>query len=333
MRVLFIGGTGNISSAVSRLAIANGVELYHLNRGQRKVEIAGVKSIRADIHDPAAAAKALGEQRWDCVVNWIAFHPRDVEVDLELFRGRTQQYIFISSASVYQKPPTHPIITESTPLCNPYWEYSRNKIACEERLNRAYREEAFPITIVRPSLTYDTVIPLAIGGWGDYTIVDRMKRGLPVVVHGDGASLWTTTHSEDFAKGFVGLLGNQQAIGHAFHITSDEVLTWNQHYEAVAAAIGVKPNLVHIPSDALSDICDKLGQPWMRGSLLGDKTWSCIFDNTKIKRFVPGFQATITFAEGMRKTIAWYHADPARCKVTPEKDDIVAKILKAWQER
>lgn len=333
MRVLFIGGTGNISAAVSRLAIARGIELYHLNRGQRKVEIAGVESIRGDIHDAAATAKALEGMTWDCVANFIAYTPADMERDLELFRGKTGQYIFISSASAYQKPPTHPIITESTPLYNPIWEYSRNKIACEERLNKAYREEDFPITIVRPSLTYDCTIPLPIAGWDNYTIVDRMKRGLPVVVHGDGSSLWTTTHSEDFAKGFVGLIGNQQATGNAFHITSDEILTWNQHYEAVAAAVGVKPNLVHIPSETIADICEKLGQPRVRGSLLGDKSWSCVFDNTKIKRFVPGYQATISFAEGMRRTMAWFHADPARCKVTPEKDDIIAQILKAWQGR
>ncbi len=333
MRVLFIGGTGNISTAVSHLAIANGIELYHLNRGQRKVEIAGVKSIRADIHDAAAAAKALEGMRWDCVANYIAYKVEDIEADLNLFRGKTQQYIFISSASAYQKPPTHPIITESTPLYNPVWEYSRNKIACEERLNKAYREEDFPITIVRPSLTYDCAIPLPIAGWDNYTIVDRMKRGMAIPVHGDGSSLWTTTHSEDFAKGFVGLIGNQQATGNAFHITSDEILTWNQHYEAVAAAVGVKPNLVHIPSETIADICDRLGQSRVRGSLLGDKSWSCVFDNTKIKRFVPGYQATISLAEGMRRTMAWFHADPARCKVTPEKDDIIAQILKAWQER
>ena len=330
MRILFIGGTGNISSAVSRLAIAHGIDLYHLNRGQRAADIPGVKTIHADIRDTAAATKALADQQWDCVVNWIAFTVPDIERDLELFRNKTAQYIFISSASVYQKPPTHPVITESTPLYNPHWEYSRNKIACEDRLTKEYRERGFPITIVRPSLTYDTVIPVALGGWTDYTIVDRIKRGLPIIVHGDGSSLWTITHADDFAKGFVPLLGHQQTIGHAFHITSDEVLTWNQIYEALASAAGAKANLVHIPSDRIADICDKLGVPWVRGGLLGDKTWSCIFDNTKIKTFAPGYCATIPFAQGIRRTLAWFESDPSRCKLTPEKDDLIARILAEW---
>jgi nucleoside-diphosphate-sugar epimerase len=198
---------------------------------------------------------------------------------------------------------------------------------------QAYREEGFPITIVRPSLTYDNAIPVAIGGWGDYTIIDRMKKGKPVVVHGDGTSLWTITHSEDFAKGLVGLLANQQAIGNAFHITSDEVLTWNQIYEAVAAAAGVKANLLHIPSDVIISICEKLGQPWMRGNLLGDKAWSAIFDNSKVKRFVPGYVATIPFAEGMQRTIKAMESDPARMAVKPDKEDLVAQILEKWEKR
>ncbi|HVN47454.1 MAG TPA: SDR family oxidoreductase, partial [Bacteroidota bacterium] len=235
MKVLFIGGTGNISTSVSKLALSRGVELYLLNRGIRKSEIPGAKNLVGDIHSPDVAA-VLKNHTWDVVVDWIAFTEQDVERDVRLFRGKTKQYIFISSASAYQKPVSSPMITESTPLANPFWEYSRNKIACELKLNEYYRSEQFPITIVRPSHTYDTIIPFPIGG--DYTIVDRLKHGKKILVHGDGTSLWVVTHAEDFAKGFVGLLGNPHSIGHAFHITSDEVLTWNQIVESVASAVG-----------------------------------------------------------------------------------------------
>lgn len=328
MRVLFIGGTGNISMASTRLALERGIELWHLNRGRQAVP--GVHSVVADIRKPAEAAAALRDARFDAVVNWVAFDAADIERDVELFAGRTDQYIFISSASAYQKPPSHPVITESTPLANPYWDYSRKKIAAEERLLQLWRERDFPATIVRPSLTYDTVIPLAVGGWTDYRIIERMRRGLPVVVPGDGTSLWTITHADDFAKGLVGLLGHQQAIGHAFHITSDEILTWDQIYQATAAAAGGVANIVHIPSDVIADICDGLGQPWMRGSLLGDKSHSVIFDNTKIKRFVPGFCCTIPYARGIRRTIEWFEADPARRRI-PDGPDVVQQILDRWK--
>lgn len=294
LKVLFIGGTGNISTSVSKLCVNRGIDIYLLNRGSRKVNIPGVKTILADISNVNETSTALKEHNWDVVVNWIAFHPSDVERDINLFRNKTKQYIFISSASIYQKPLSHPIITESTPLCNPYWEYSRNKITCEEILNRAYRQEGFPITIVRPSHTYDTVIPVAIGGWTEYTIIDRMKKGKKIIVHGDGTSLWTLTHAEDFAKAFTGLLGHQQAIGHAFHITSDEILTWNQIYQAVAQAAGCEANIVHIPSDFICKCEDSL-----TGDLIGDKTHSVIFDNTKIKTFVPDFKAVIPFKQGI----------------------------------
>lgn len=331
MKVLFIGGTGNISTAVSRLAVARGVELWHLNRG-RRTALDGVRTITADIHAKDAAA-ALADHRWDAVVNWIAFHPADVERDLSLFAGRTQQYLFISSASVYQKPPTHPVITESTPLANPYWPYSQQKIACEDRLMQAYREHGFPLTIVRPSLTYDTVIPTAIGGWTDFGIIQRLRAGRPVIIHGDGSSIWSVTHSEDFAKGFVGLLGHQQACGHAFHITTDELLTWNQIYEAVAAAAGAELNAVHMPSDWLAEEARRLGHEGFGGGLLGDKTWSVIFDNSKIKRFVPDFAATIPFAEGIRRTMAWFDADPARQQVNEAGGRLIDDLLLAWRRR
>ncbi|MBN1997311.1 SDR family oxidoreductase [candidate division KSB1 bacterium] len=331
MKVLFIGGTGNISSAVSRLAVDRGIDLYLLNRGKRQVDIPKARQIKTDILNPTAARSALGKQMWDVVVNWIAFKEDDINRDLELFRGKTKQYIFISSASAYQKPLSHPVITESTPLANPYWDYSRDKIACEERLNRAYRDEGFPITIVRPSLTYDTVIPVAIGSWDDYTIIDRMKKGGKVIVHGDGSSLWTITHSEDFAKGFVGLLGHQQAIGQAFHITSDEILTWDQIYQAVAEAAGVKANIVHIASDFICDVADTLGQSWMRGNLLGDKAVSAIFDNSKIKRFVPDFTATIPFRTGIKRTVQWFEAKPERMVIHKDNKNFMDKVLAAYE--
>jgi nucleoside-diphosphate-sugar epimerase len=327
VKVLFIGGTGNISTSVSRLCVERGIDLYLLNRGTRKVEIPKAKIILGDIRQPEKLTSVLEDHQWDAVVNWIAFAEDDIERDIRLFSGKSKQYVFISSASVYQKPPSHPIITESTPLSNPFWEYSRNKIACEERLNRAYREQGFPITIVRPSLTYDTVIPVAIGGWTEYTIIDRMKRGKQVIVHGDGTSLWTVTHAEDFAKGFVGLLGHQQAIGHAFHITSDEFLTWNQIYQAVADAAGCQANIVHIPSDFIARC-----EPSLSGTLLGDKAVSVIFDNTKIKRFVPDFLATIPFAQGIKRTLAWFEADPARKIVREETDEMMGRIIRSYQQ-
>ena len=333
MKALFIGGTGNISTAVSRLTIERGVDLHLLNRGNRDVDIPRAKKIKADISDLSAAKAALGEQTWDVVVNWIAFTPDDIKRDIELFKGRTGQYIFISSASAYQKLLSYPIITESTPLANPFWAYSRDKIACEELLNQTYRENNFPITIVRPSHTYDTVIPVAIGSWDDYTIIDRMKKGGKVIVHGDGTSLWTITHSEDFAKGFVGLLGHQQAVGQAFHITSDEILTWNQIYEAVAEAAGVKANIVHIASDFICDVADTLGQDWMRGNLLGDKAVSAIFDNSKIKRFVPNFVATIPFKVGIKRTIEWFEANAKRMVVHEENNKFMDAIIGAYEQK
>lgn len=329
MKVLFIGGTGNISTASSRLATERGIDLYLLNRGNRQVEIKGAESIAGDISREVDVAEVLDGHEWDCVVNWIAFTPEDIERDLRLFSGKTKQYLFISSASAYQKPLANPIVTESTPLCNPFWEYSRKKIACEERLNCEYRTTDFPITIVRPSLTYETVIPTAIGGWDDYGIIDRMKRGGKVIVHGDGTSLWTVTHSDDFAKGLVGLLGHQQAIGNSFHITSDEILTWDQIYQAVAAAAGVEANIIHIPSDF---ICRFPDWEWMEGNLQGDKAASVIFDNSKIKSFVPEFKATIPFKQGIKRTVEWFEADSARMKISAQTNTMMDRVIAAYEK-
>lgn len=327
MKVLFIGGTGNISTLVSKLCIEKGIDLYLLNRGMRKVEIPGAKIINSNIANFEQTAALLGEDKWDAVVNWIAFNVDDIERDINLFSGKTKQYIFISSASAYQKPPSHPVITESTPLYNPYWDYSQNKIACEERLNYEYRNKNFPVTIVRPSLTYDTVIPVIMGGWTEYTIIDRIKNGKEIIVHGDGTSLWVVTHAEDFAKGFVGLIGHQQAIGHSFHITSDEVLTWDQIYRALAEAVGVEANIVHISSYFIVN-----HEKSLVGSLLGDKSYSVIFDNTKIKTFVPDFIATIPFSRGIKRTLAWFEADPKRQIINEDSNKMIDNILKAYNK-
>ena len=326
MKVLFIGGTGIISTAVSKQAIAQGIELYHLNRGSHPAVLPGSNRLTADVHQLEDARKVLQDLEFDVVVDWIAYTAEDIERDLSLFRGRTRQFVFISSASAYQKPPVNYLITESTPLHNPYWKYSQNKIACEERLLTAYREEGFPVTIVRPSLTYDPNFPIAIGGWGCYTLADRLKKGLPIIVHGDGSSLWVVTHSDDFARGFLGLLGNPQTLGHAFHITSDEVLTWDQIYRTIAGALGVEPRIVHIPSDFIARVA-----PQLSGTLLGDKTWRAVFDNSKIKSFVPGFQATIPFRDGIRRTLAWFAADGKRQRIDEAVNAEMDHILKAYE--
>jgi nucleoside-diphosphate-sugar epimerase len=325
MRVLFIGGTGFISTAVSRLAVARGIDLWHLNRGRRGAPPEGVRSIVADVHDPRSVEAALGNERFDAVVDWIGFVPADVERDIAVFGPRAKQFVFISSASAYEKPPRSPFITESTPLRNPYWQYSRDKIACEDVLVRAYRETGFPATIVRPSLTYDTVLPIAIGGWGCATFLDRLKAGRKIVVHGDGTSLWTVTHADDFAKGFVPLLGHPQAIGESFHITSDQVLTWNQIYSTIADALGVEADVAYVPSDFVARVDPETG-----AGLLGDKAHSAIFDNSKIRRYAPGFVATIPFHEGIRRTIAWFEADPRRWVVRPEVHAMMDRVIAAW---
>ncbi len=325
MKVLFIGGTGNISTPSSRLAVAKGMDLYLLNRGKAKVEIDGANSIIGDISKPEELTE-LKKHDWDVVVNWIAFTPEDIERDLKLFKGKTKQYIFISSASCYQTPLSYPVITESTPLCNNLWDYSNNKIKCEERLMKAYREDGFPITIVRPSHTYDTVTPLAIGGFDKYNVIDRILKGKEIIVHGDGTSLWTVTHSDDFAKGFVGLLGLMTAIGHAFHITSDEVLSWNMIYKITAEALGKEAKMVHIASDFICKI-----EPSFTGSLLADKAESVLFDNSKIKTFVPGFKATIPYSEGIRRTLKWLREKPERQNIDPEKEQKIENVLRAYK--
>jgi len=324
LKVLFIGGTGIISSACSQLAIERGIDLTLLNRGQSaRPTPETAKILKGDIRDKASVLQALGSEMYDVIVDWVAYTPEHIELDLQLFRGRTKQYVFISSASAYQTPPAALPITESTPLSNPIWVYSQAKIACEERLTQAYRQDGFPVTIVRPSHTYDrTMLPVH----GRYTVVDRLRKGKKVIVHGDGTSLWTLTHHRDFARGFVGLLGNHHAIGDVFHITSDEILTWNQIFELVAQAAGAEANIVHIPSDFIADFDREWG-----ADLLGDKAHSMIFDNSKIKRMVPDYTATIPFVRGAEEILAWHDADPARRVVDSDKDRLMDKIIAAYE--
>lgn len=321
MRILFIGGTGIISSAAARrLSQRPDVRLTFFLRGRSDRGVPpGVEVVTGDVREPGAMRAALGSRRFDVVVNFIAFTPAHVEADIALFAGQVGQYVFISSASAYQTPPARLPVTESTPLKNPFWQYSRDKIACEDVLVRAYRERDFPATIVRPSHTYDCrTLPVH----GQYTVIDRMRRGKPVVVHGDGTSLWVLTHHDDFAKGFNGLLGNPHAIGDVFHITSDELLTWNRIHELLAESAGVEAQLVHVPSDRIA----KLDPSW-GASLLGDKTHSMIFDNSKIKRAVPDFSASIPYAAGARETLAWFDADPARRVVDAEFDALCDRLV------
>jgi nucleoside-diphosphate-sugar epimerase len=327
MKVLFIGGTGIISSACSELALRQGIDLYLLNRGRSsRPAPEGAKILQADIRQPDSVTTALDDLTFDSVVEWVAYTPEHVQADLELFRQRTRQYIFISSASAYQTPPAFLPVQESTPLHNLFWQYSRNKAVCEALLEKAGRQEGFPFTIVRPSHTYDrTLLPFH----GGYTSVARMRLGKPVVVHGDGTSLWTLTHHRDFAVGLVGLLGNPHALGHSIHITSDEWLSWNQIYQLVAQAAGVTPQLVHVPSELIAAY-----DPIWGASLLGDKAHSMIFDNSKIRRLVPLFQPVIPFWQGAQEIMAWYDADESRQVVDPKvgeiQDKLIAAMERAW---
>ena len=331
MKVLFIGGTGTISMAISRLLLSQGHTLYLLNRGSRNTGLSGdLIELKADINDEAAVAALISDLKFDVVADFIAFVPEQLERDYRLFREKTKQFIYISSASAYQKPLSDYRINEGTPLANPYWEYSRNKIAGEEYLMKLYREEGFPVTIVRPSHTYDErSIPLgAHGEKGSFSVIKRMLEGKPVIIHGDGTSLWTITHNSDFAKGVVGLMGNIHAIGEAVQITSDESVTWNQIYQIIADALHVKLNAVHVASEFL-DACSDYD---FAGSLLGDKANTVVFDNSKLKRLVPGFTATVRADQGIRSTIEYVLSHP-ECQVEdPAFDDWCDRVIEALEE-
>jgi nucleoside-diphosphate-sugar epimerase len=325
LKVLFIGGSGVISSACSQLAVERGLELFVLNRGQsadRPLPEAATL-LRADIRDRAAVEEALGSHEFDAVVDWVAFTPDHIRTDIEMFSGRTAQYVFISSASAYQTPPARLPIVESTPLRNPHWQYSRAKIACEDLLTAAYRDDAFPATVIRPSHTYDKTLVPFDGGW---TAVQRMRQGKPVIVHGDGTSLWTLTHHRDFARGFVPLLGHPAAIGEVFHITSDEAPTWNAIAQMLASAAGVEAEIVHVPSDAIA-----AADPDWGAGLLGDKSHSSTFDNAKLRSVVPDYVATIPFAQGAREIVAWHDADPTRQQLDVELDALMDELADSYR--
>lgn len=324
MKILFIGGTGTISMAVSKLLLSQGHTLYLLNRGNRNLSLSGdLVELKADVNDESRVKELIKELHFDAVADFIAFEPPQLERDYRLFKGKTDQFIFISSASAYQKPLADYRINEGTPLANPYLEYSRNKIACEDYLMKLYREEGFPVTIIRPSHTYDErSVPMgAHGKNGSYAIVKRMLEGKPVLIHGDGTSLWTLTHNSDFAVAMAGLIGNIHAIGEAVQITSDESLTWNQIYQIVANALGVKLNAVH----ASTEFLDACGEYDFRGSLLGDKSNTVVFDNSKLKRLVPGFTARVRADQGIRDTVSYVLSHP-ECQVEDSDFD-------AWCDR
>jgi nucleoside-diphosphate-sugar epimerase len=324
LRVLFIGGSGIISSACTRLAVERGHDLTLLNRGTgRRAVPPGVEQVVADVREPGSLREALRDREFDVVVDWVAFTPDHVRADVATFEGRTGQYVFISSASAYQTPPARLPIRESTPLRNPHWRYSRDKIACEDLLVQAYRERGFPVTIVRPSHTYDrTSVPFD-GGW---TVVERMRRGQEIVVHGDGSSLWTLTHHADFARGFVPLLGHTRALGEAFHITSDDVLTWDRIADTLAAAAGVQARIVHVPSDVIA-----AADPAWGASLLGDKTHSATFDTAKLRAVVPEFTTAVPFEQGAREIVDWHDEDPARKVVDPHHDRLMDELVERFR--
>lgn len=331
MKVLFIGGTGTISMAITRLLASQGEEVFLLNRGSRTDELPEtVKIIKGDINEEQNVAELLTDMQFDVVADFIAFRPEQLERDYRLFRGITKQFVFISSASAYQKPLSDYRIDEGTPLANPYWEYSRNKIACEEYLMKLYREEGFPVTIVRPSHTYDNRrIPVGVhGSKGSWQVAKRILEGKPVIIHGDGTSLWTMTHNSDFAQGFAGLLGNLHAIGEAVQITSGESLTWNQIYGALADALGTQLHPYYVPSDFLA----KCSNYDLEGGLLGDKANTVVFDNSKLKRLVPGFLAQKRFDQGIKEVVGNVLAHEELQQEDPEFDAWCDRVTSAMDQ-
>ncbi len=328
MNLLFIGGTGIISTGCTALALELGHAVTVLNRGHRAKPHPSAEHLCVDLNDSAALNATLAGRRWDAAVDFTVFTPEQLEQRIAAFRPHVDHYVFISSASAYQKPPQHYVVTEETPMENPFWQYSRDKIACEERLLRAVRDDAFPGTIVRPSLTFgDDQVTLAFNSWQrSYTVIDRLRRGLPVIIPSDGRTLWTITHNSDFAKGLIGLLGNAATYGEAFHITSDEVLTWNQYFQITAEVAGVSdPNFVHIPADFIAACL-----PDEAPGLIGDKLCSCVFDNTKIKRFVPDYEATTSYREGIARTLGWFDADPSRQLIDNEANAKWDRLIATW---
>lgn len=333
MKILFIGGTGTISTAISRKLLELGHDLYLVNRGNRNDVLGSserLHTIICDVNDEKALARSIQGLHFDAVCDFIGFVPEQVERDWRVFNGVTNQYMYISSASAYAKPVMSPFITEGTSLANKYWEYSRNKILCENFLLGKYRETGFPVTIIRPSHTYDErSVPMGVhGNKGSYQVIKRMLEGKPVIIHGDGTSLWHMTFNEDFAKGFIGLIGNPHAIGEAFQITNDEVLTWNQIYKAIADKLSVEFKPYYVSSEFLAAVSDYD----FEGGLLGDKSNSVIFDNTKLKRAVPGLAMNISFAEGVGRTLDYVLSHP-ECQVEdPEFDAWCDRVISGLEE-
>lgn len=329
MKALFIGGTGTISTSITKLCIQKGWDMTLLNRGNHADRLpVGAHTLICDVHNEADAAEKLKGMYFDVVADFIAFTVEDIQRDIRLFSGKTDQFFFISSASAYQKPLCNPVITESTPLCNPFWEYSRNKQACEEVLMNAFRKDGFPVTIIRPSHTYcETGIPLALHGTlGSWTVVDRIRKGKKVIIPGDGTTFWTVTHSRDFAVGFEGLMGNVHAIGQTYHITGDENLTWNQIHEIIAKAVGQPLKAVYIASETLAELCDDF-----LGTLIGDKSNSVNFDNSKIKQMVPEFRTTVRFSEGVREAIAYIDAHPELQKIDEAFNNWCDEVIERYE--
>lgn len=329
MDILFIGGTGVISSAVSERVIAQGHTLYLLNRGNRTAFVPeGAKLLQGDIRDEASIRELLSGRTFDAVVNWISYVPEHVEADIRLFSGITGQYVFISSASAYQKPPASPFITEETPLANPFWDYSRNKIACEDILLRVHAENGFPVTIVRPSHTYGIdKLPTAFNSRKhQWSILERMRQGKKIIVPGDGTSLWVLTHNTDFAVAFAGLLGRKEAIGEAYQITSDEVLTWDQITRYLGAAAGYEPDLLHLSADFITGCL-----PALHSELVGDKLNSVCFDNAKIKALVPEYRAVKRFEDGIRESVDWYRSQPELLRMDEEWDALCDRLVAAHE--
>lgn len=328
MRVLIIGGTGNLSYACSAAALDAGLEVFNLNRGLKPGQAApGVVTLKADIRDRDAARAALEDLRFGAVVDFISYAPDQLAGSLALLGERTEQYVFISTASAYRKPPVHHVLTEGTPLDNPFWAYSRAKIACERLLESEGREQGLPYTIVRPSHTYGRGwLPTSFGS-SDFTVAARLVARKEVIVHGDGQSLWTLTHARDFAAGLVGLLGHPGALGEAVQIMGEEALTWDAIHGTVARALGVEPRTVHVPSGFIAAVDPEMGE-----RLLGDKAYSALFDCSKLRRLVPGFRTTVPFHEGVRESVEWLMADPARRKVNPKIDQVIERILAAWHK-
>ena len=333
MKILMIGGTGTISSAITRQLAESGHNLWLLNRGNRRNEVpSGVTQVIADIDDTAEVLRQIGDEQFDAVCEFIGFVPEQVQRDIRLFSGRTRQYVYISSASAYNKPAANHVITEGTTLANPHWEYSRNKIACEELLMKAYRDDAFPVTIVRPSHTYcERSVPVSVHGpKGSWQVLKRMLDGKPVIIQGDGSSLWTLTWNEDFARGFIGLLGNPKAIGEAFQIMSDEQLSWTQVYQCVANALGVELKPYYVSSAFLAKAAPS--EYDFEGNLLGDKSVTVVFDCTKLKRAVPGFKAVVRFDEGVRRCVAYLKAHPELQQEDPDFDAWCDRVIAAQEQ-